>query len=306
MNLKDPVKVLAWLQQKPSREALRAAFPDEWSAMEAELAAAVSARDPSRLHRLLHPTQAGAPRKATLGARDKTALVQAAIRQRMAALAIERYSVAAATGQAGGKLRFNLFNGLLAQRLLFARGFERKPVSLVWFRLLWPLVWQKRFLMPLVERKGIYCFYSGAFVARLADIIGARSCVEIGAGDGTLSRFMAARGTAITATDDYSWADRVAYPAFVARMDATAALRHYAPLAVLCSWPPAQNDFERSVFATASVELYVVILSAHAFASGNWRDYDSQQAFDVTPRPDLARLLLPPELGSQVLLFRRR
>ena len=51
-------------------------------------------------------------------------------------------------------------NGFVAQRLLFARGLERKPVSMRRFRLIWPLLWQRRRLMPLVQPKGIYCFYS--------------------------------------------------------------------------------------------------------------------------------------------------
>ena len=101
-----------------------------------------------------------------------------------------RYAIAASTGKTTGKIRFNLFNGLLAQRLLFRRGFERKPVSRFWFRVLWPLLWQKRFLMLLVERKGIYCFYSSAFVERLRALIGAQPCLEIAAGDGTLSCFL--------------------------------------------------------------------------------------------------------------------
>ena len=59
--------------------------------------------------------------------------------------------------------------------------------------------------MPLVEPRGIYCFYSGALVARLAALIGARSCVEIAAGDGTLSRFLRDAGVDVVATDDASW-----------------------------------------------------------------------------------------------------
>jgi hypothetical protein len=49
-----------------------------------------------------------------------------------------------------------------------------------------------------------------------------------------------------------------------------------------------------------------VILSEHRFASGNWPDYQSQRTFDLEPRADLRKLVLPPELGSEVLVFRRR
>jgi hypothetical protein len=304
VKLNDPAKVLSWLQRKPSQQELRAAFPAEWDAMEKELAAAITVRDPARLHRLLKPAHASS--KTTVGKRDKANLVQSAIKQRMAALAIERYSLTVAIGPGPGKGRFNLFNGLLAQRLLFKRGFERKPVSLFWFRLLWPLIWQKRYLMPLVERKGIYCFYSNQLVSRIADLIDGRPCLEIGAGDGTLTRFLQDRGVQMTATDDYSWPDRIRYPESVVHMDARSALSHYSPQVVICSWPPAQNTFEREVFRTAGVELYIVILSQYRFASGNWSDYESQKDFSVENRSDLSRLVLPPELGTEVLIFRRR
>jgi hypothetical protein len=307
MKLDDPAKVLTWLRHKPSQQELRAAFPAEWDAMEKELAAAISERDPTRLNHLLRPSNATllGTRKTTLGRRDKWTLVQSAVTQRMAALAIERFSAAAAAGRVSGKFRFNLFNGMLAQRLLFARGFERKPVSLFWFKLLWPLIWQKRFLMPLVERKGIYCFYSRELIAQLAAVIAGRSTLEIGAGDGTLTRFLAEQGVTVTASDDHSWADRIDYPESVVRMDAQSALRHFCPQVVICSWPPSQNTFEREVFQTASVELYVVILSQHQFATGNWRDYQTQSEFQLEQRADWRELVLPPELGSEVLLFRR-
>lgn len=308
MKSSDPRKVLVWLQTRPSLDQLRQAFPDQWRDMEQELATAVAERNPSRLHLLLNPglADSGRASKPSLNHREKQHLVHAAVRQRMAALAIERYSLAITTGKTSGKVRFNLFNGLLAQRLLFKRGFERKPVALFWFRLLWPLVWQKRFLMPLVEKKGIYCFYSQTLISRLAALIGSRASLEIGAGDGTLAGFLAAQGVKINASDDYSWQDHIDYPESVRRMDAVAALRHFAPQVVICSWPPARNSFEREVFRTASVELYIVILSQHQFASGNWGDYQAQRNFKLEPRPDLSRLLLPPELGCQVMLFTRQ
>lgn len=308
MKSNDPVRVLAWLQQRPSLEQLRAEFPAQWEVTEKELAAALEKRDPKRLHRLLQRSSGPArgERKTTLGPRDKWALVQSAVTQRMAALAIERYSVAVAAGRASGRLRFNLFNGWLAQWLFFDHGFVRKPVSMSWFRLIWPLLWQKRFLMPLVERRGIYCFYSDKLITRLSALIAGRSTLEIGAGDGTLSRFLGAHGVPVTATDDHSWADRISYPEQVVRMDACSALRQFRPRVVICCWPPSQNSFEREVFCSPGVELYVVILSVHEFATGNWSDYRAQDAFDMERRADLSQLLLPNELGCEVLLFRRR
>jgi hypothetical protein len=205
-----------------------------------------------------------------------------------------------------GTIRFSLGNGLVAQRLLFDGGLRRKPVSMRWFRLLWPLVWQRRRLMPLVSGKGIYCFYSRELVTALAAMIGDRRCVEIAAGDGTLSRFLAAGGVDVTATDDHSWGHRIAFPRDVVRQDARTALRLHRPQVVICSWPPAGNAFERHVFSTSSVQLYIVIGSRHEHAAGDWPAYRRQTAFAFAPDPGLSDLVLPPELEPAVYVFRRR
>ncbi len=307
MQTDDPSAIFQWLRSKPDLAALREAYPELWLEVERELGVALAERSHERLHQLLSPAEASAPAgKHRHARRDQVLRARAAVKQRMTALAVERHSLAIVTGKVGGKVRFNLVNGWIAQHLLFARGFERKPASLFWFRLLWPLVWQKRFLMPLVERKGIYCFYSGALMDRIHELIGSRPALEIAAGDGTLTRFLQARGVEMSASDDHSWPDRIDYPASVARLDAGAALRQGAPRVVICSWPPARNTFEREVFRTASVELYIVIVSRHRFASGNWADYDSQQQFEMEQSEALSRLVLPPELGCVVLLFTRK
>ncbi|MFA5825388.1 MAG: hypothetical protein WC825_05365, partial [Gallionellaceae bacterium] len=209
-------------------------------------------------------------------------------------------------GASKGKLRFNLFNGFIAQKLLFARGLERKPVSLFWFRLFWPLVWQKKRLMSLVQPRGIYCFYSRALIKALAEMIGTRNCLEIGAGDGTLTRFLKEEGVQLTATDNHGWSQAVKYPEWVIKLDAREALAAYTPEVVICSWPPAQNDFERVVFNTPSVQLYIVIGSQHQFAFGNWKDYKLQSAFELEENKKLGALVLPPELGAAVYVFRRK
>jgi hypothetical protein len=175
-----------------------------------------------------------------------------------------------------------------------------------WFRIFWPLIWQKRVLMPLVQPEGIYCFYSQALIAALAEIIGTQSCLEIAAGDGTLTRFLAQAGVRIKASDDYSWEGALRYPECVARQDAKEALRLHAPAAVICSWPPAGNSFERQVFRTRSVQLYIVIGSRHQFAAGNWGDYEQQTLFSFEEDTALSRLVLPPELDAGVYVFRRK
>ena len=52
------------------------------------------------------------------------------IRHQMAVAAVKQLSLSAATGVTEGRLRFNLVNGWVAQKLLFEHGLRRKPVSL--------------------------------------------------------------------------------------------------------------------------------------------------------------------------------
>jgi hypothetical protein len=292
--------VRAWLETRPSLGELREAYPQEWETVRHDIAQAMGNGDVEDLKAYVL-AMASQPARGGRG----QAQLAAQIRRQMTIGALREVSVSAATGVTKGRLRFNLVNGYVMQKLLFRRGFERKPVSRFWFRLLWPLLWQRRFLMPLVEPKGIYCFYSRDLVKALAQRIGDRPCLEIAAGDGTLSRFLAAEGVQVTATDDHSWTHSIDFPESVVRQDARSALRSRKPRVVVCSWPPPGNSFEREVFKTRSVELYVLIASRHEFAAGNFVDYERQQEFAFTEDAALSRLVLPPELEAAVYVFER-
>ncbi len=299
---------LEWLKTNPALDELRARYPQDWKAVQQEIAAIVERGIAEELNAYLahYAVAAEAPGQRQ---QDLQSKLSHYVRGRMARESVKQLcssTLAAASGAKNGKLRFNLFNGFVAQKLLFARELERKPVSLFWFRLLWPLVWQRKRLMPLVQPRGIYCFYSRELVAQLAKLIAGRRCLEIGAGDGTLARFLAAQGVQITATDNYAWGHAVKYPDSVIRLDARAALAAYTPEVVICSWPPAQNDFERDVFRTPGVQLYIVIGSRHQFAFGNWKDYCTQSEFELEEDARLSKMVLPPELESVVYVFRRK
>jgi len=297
-------------------ESLQERFPGEWKAVGEALVAAARTKRPedlaafmNRFHREEKPWRARVEQKRASAAAIKAALPHLA-KARMARLAAEEMlrAVAArvATGREGEALRFRRWSGWLVQRLLFSRGLERKPVSLAWFRRVWPFVTQRRILMPLVQPRGIYCFYSRELILRLGDLIGERSCLEIAAGDGTLTRFLNAAGTPVQASDDRSWSHAVQYPADVEALDATAALQRHRPAVALCSFPPPGNAFERAVFQTPSVDTYVVITTRHRFAAGDWDAYQRQATFELTHDLPLSRLVLPPELDPAVLVFRRK
>lgn len=304
MKQREYAQAVAWISSNPPFDELCGKYPREWDEVQHEIAAIVRQRDPEALKRYLARLAARPPQTA-----DLAATWSQHVRSRMAHEAVKRLSLSVLAADAGvtrGKMRFNWFNGFIAQRLLFARELERKPVSLKWFRLFWPLVWQRKRLMPLVQPRGIYCFYSRELIEALAEMAAGCDCLEIGAGDGTLSRFLQQRGVHITATDNYGWDKAVSYPDWVVKQDACSALREHTPEIVLCSWPPAGNTFERCVFNTASVGLYIVIGSRHRYAFGNWDDYLQQTGFEMSEAPHLAAMLVPPELESAVYVFKRK
>ncbi len=312
MKSRFTAEKLEWIQKKATFDELVADYPQEWAAVQSDLSKIYASGNIQTLRECLDRSSTqgllviNSIRK-NQGNRKawETALPQL-IRNRMIQMATQNYCLASATGIIQGKVRFNYLNGQIAQMLLFSHDLERKPVSLFWFRFIWPFIWQKRFLMPLVQPKGIYCFYSRSLIVALAKMMAGRACLEIAAGDGTLTRFLTNAGVTITATDDKSWNHAIQYPEWVVKQDAKMALHKYAPEIVICSWPPANNTFERHVFKTTNVQRYIVIGSRYKFASGNWSDYHNQSDFTLEEAQNLSRLVLPPELSSAVYLFRRK
>ena len=299
------------LVESASLDVLIERFPEEWEAVGPALVEATATKRPDAIAAFVRAAQEAAqPYRQRVEKSRKNPQVLATalpylVRSRLAYLAAQRAVQAAALG-ARGRHRFSLWNGFLVQRLFFSHALVRKPVSMRAFRWLWPLVTQKRLLMPLVNPKGIYAFYSRELISALVALIGDRPALEIAAGDGCLSRFLRAAGTTITATDDHSWGHAIDYPDDVEKLDAEAALARYRPPVVLCSYPPPKNTFEVAVFASASVEMYLVLTTRHRFAAGNWEAYQAQTTFDMTTDPRLSRLILPPEIDPALLVFRRK
>ena len=308
MKHKKPEAVYQWLQSNPTFKELCAEFPDEWERVQTELGSVLTEGKPELLQAYLKRLsgQASAPPKKQESTKAPESVLLAGVRYRMAHTAVKQHCISVATGIESGKIRFNLLNGFIAQKLLFEDGLDRKPVSLFWFRMFWPLIWQKRLLMPLVQPEGIYCFYSRELIEALSRKIGTRSCIEIAAGDGTLTKFLRQQGVQIQASDDHSWEHAVRYPEWVARLDAKEALRLNSPEVIICSWPPAGNSFERQIFRTRTVQLYIVIGSRHRLAAGNWNDYQQQTTFSFEEDTELSSLVLPPELDAAVYCFRRK
>ncbi len=299
-------EVVEWLRGNPSLDELVEAYPDVWAQAQHDVEEVLARDDAEELKAYI--TRVSQPQAPLPGrARALADRMNHEIRRQMTIHVLKQAILSASTGVKEGRVRFNLVAGLVAQRLLFRRALERKPVPLTAFRAIWPLLrGQRRLLMPLVQPKGIWCFYSRPLITRLAALIGDRPCLEIAAGDGTLSRFLTDAGADVTATDDYSWSDSITFPESVLCQDARTALRKHHPRVVICSWPPAGNPFEQYVFTTPEVEQYIMIGSRHEAATGNWDAYRAQADFEQAEDPALSRLLLPPEVDHAVYVFTRR
>lgn len=293
-------------------DVLQARHPTEWARVSEGLLAALERNRTDGAHQFVALVKADAAqwrRRVARSSKNPRVWESAfphLLREHLALLALQRTAGALATKQTGGAARLGLWSGSVIQRLLFSRGLERKPASLRASRFWWPLVFDRRLLMPLVQPKGIYCFYSRELVHELGRLIGGRSCLEVGAGDGTLTRFLRDAGTEVRATDDGSWSHAISFPDWVERLDARTALAQQAPKVVLCSWAPNQNAFEKVIFETPSVELYVAIGSRHPGATNDRVAWERQQRFSWECDERLSRMLLPPENDGAVYVFRRR
>ncbi len=312
MSMKYTLKDLQVLTDSSLKfKKLTEMYPDELAAVNKELNKLYSESRKEELYQyiqnLKNKSEFAIDKINKSGNNPKTinAFLPHILKGRIATLALTQYNLAIQSGQVSGKVRFSLLNGFILQKLLFEHDFVRKPASLKLFRLIWPFITQKKILIPLVNKKGIYCFYTKELISRLSSIIGNKKCIEIGAGDGTLYRFLKQTGSDITASDNFSWTGYIDYPESVERLSAKQAIEKHKPEVVICSWPPPWNDFEKHVFSAHSVNLYIVIGSTNENASGNRQAYSSQKTFSMTEDKSLASLILPPGTHNSVFIFKR-
>lgn len=300
--------LVIWLKGQPSLEELQKRFPEHWAVVEEQLEKSIREKDHRRLDNLIRPLNAfslqNEKKNKLINKKEAREFMGRLVRQRMAAIAIERFMKTALNE---GKVR-NLGNldRILMRCLFFTKDYRRKLISNRMFCLLWPLVRRPNLLLPLAEAHGIYCFYSKAFIGGLTALIDGRKCIEIAAGDGALAGFLRKGGLEISAFDDHSWRGKINYGSDVVKLDAQSALRKCNPEVVVCCWPPAMNDFERHVFVTDTVQRYIVIGSEHRFSFGNWPVYSAQNTFTMHKDHGLSACLLPPDFGGAVYLFDRR
>jgi hypothetical protein len=92
----------------------------------------------------------------------------------------------------------------------------------------------------------------------------------------------------------------------VEKADAKTALHKYSPEVVICSWPVANNTYEKHVFRTSSVQLYIVIGTKNPTVTGNFETYHSADNFYMEYSERLSTLILPPSDDNAVYIFRRK
>jgi hypothetical protein len=298
-SLRSIAEVEAWLKGRPSLEELEKRYPAEWVQALGQLREANQQGTTEQLVASLSRSSATRGRL-----KPEKERISELVRTHMIVRTLKTAALRAESGVESGSVRFSLLDGWILQKLFFAHDLVRKPVSLLAYSVVWPLARQRRRLMPLVRPKGIYCFYSSALIRSIARLTTGRSVLEIAAGDGTLSRFLRDAGVDIRATDDHSWSSAIDF-GDVEKMDARTALQRYRPEAVVCSWPPAGNPFEKAVFETESVRLYIVITSTSRPNASDWDAYAAQPDFDMVEHPELGRRVLPRG-SSTVLVFTRR
>ncbi|MBI5185587.1 MAG: hypothetical protein HZA01_07660 [Nitrospinae bacterium] len=194
----------------------------------------------------------------------------------------------------------------IAHKLFFNRYSVRRCPRLGIAKLIWRIIKNKGAVANLLQEHGIYCVYTREFISGLVRLLKPYGRIlEVAAGDGALSSELGMAGVKVHATDNKNWDKNIRYPDRVEDLDASAALKVDGPQAVLCSWPPSGNAFEKDIFETPSVELYIAIVSRHEYAAGYFAAYKEQSTFSMEEDADLSGVLFPPEPQHRVLIFRR-
>ncbi|MBN9240158.1 MAG: hypothetical protein BGO97_10630 [Micrococcales bacterium 70-64] len=299
-SLQTIAGVQRWLLTEPTLREMKAHFPDEWHQCRIQM---LRASERGEIRALI--AELGTRRSSL---RDHQASEQQRIsdlvRTQLILRTLRSVGLSAEAGVAEGTIRLPKMSGWLMQKLFFSAGLVRKPVSMRKYRMIWPLLRGRERLMPLVRAEGIYCFYSKEFIAEVTKLAAGRPVLEIAAGDGTLTRFLRDAGVDCIATDDHSWSREITYGSSVEKLDARQALRKYKPEVVICSWPPPGNSFERDVFSTGSVRVYIAVVSSARAEAGNWDTYARQTGQRVQVSSRLGRQVLP-DRSNQVLVFDR-
>jgi hypothetical protein len=232
------------------------------------------------------------------------------IRARMTILAVEQFIEAftSPNGKLGfsdnWRLNFSLIRHLNHGKLLTINQFDET----------WASLKDRTMAARLIQKTGFWSIPTKELCLGIKHYAGDDYILEVGAGRGLFVAGLEKSGAQITGVDDCSWEmahQKISSAAKkIKQQDARQALAEIKPKTVLAVWPPPGNSFEAEIFATSSVKTYIAIVSRHKFASGNWREYQSQdknlQGFSCTTNERLNAMLRPLEAEQTVLIFKRK
>mmetsp|Transcript_22412 Transcript_22412/g.29021 ORF Transcript_22412/g.29021 Transcript_22412/m.29021 type:complete len:385 (+) Transcript_22412:91-1245(+) len=118
-----------------------------------------------------------------------------------------------------------------------------------------------------VENHGIYEALTTEFIDALADechsVLAScfakdALCLEVGAGDGSLSYYLRERGGLnIIASDSGAWRIPPKFP--IEYLNASSAIKKYNPALILCSWMPSGVDLTKVFRDAPSVQAYILL-----------------------------------------------
>ena len=307
-------QMLQALKENTSLDRLIVLFPEEWVEVDRELNELFQRGKPAEISAFMTETRKSMDllqKQLLKNARTPGVVTQCVpllIRGRMTFDSLnQRLHALLGQQDLGGGKGLSRYNHFLAKKVLRLSSVKRCPAPLPWMNFFWRFVTQKGTLVSLLEQGGSYCVFTAEFIGKLTELFDGQQVLEVGAGDGTLAKFLKNAGINIIATDDHSWSHKISFNNEVIRMSAAEALGKFSPTVVLCSWPPPGNTFERLIFGTNSVTTYVVIGSRHPFATSDREAYKKAEAtFTQEEARLIARSLFPPEIDHEVLIFRRK
>jgi hypothetical protein len=95
--------------------------------------------------------------------------------------------------------------------------------------------------------------------------------LDVGAGDGMLSKILHDRGFNVVAVDNYNWPFKMRYFK-VHKMTYKQGLKKFEPDVVISSWMPLYKDWTPEFRKTKSVKQYILIGEVDAACGGDWKD----------------------------------
>lgn len=232
------------------------------------------------------------------------------IKARMTVLAIEQF-IAAFTGST---IKIPLLDRMKLNYWIIPSLEKGRLWSVPKLDKIWTKLRQPATAASTIQNAGFWSIPTEELCLGIKDYAKGREIIEIGAGRGLYVSALNQVGAPTVGVDDCSWpmAQQTIKSAAdkITKRSAKEALAELRPTVVLSVWPPPGNSFEREIFSTKSVELYMAIVSRHRFASGNWRDYKSQESdlrgFSCVTNDVINKMMRPIEAEQQLLIFRRK